>query len=69
MTLEVRVDPSRCIASQSCVHAAPGTFELDEMRIASVIDPEGEPLDAVVMAAESCPTGAISVVQDGQRLA
>lgn len=69
MGLEVRVDRTRCIASQSCVHAAPATFELDEQRIATVLDPEAEPRDAVLEAAETCPTGAISVFEDGQQLA
>jgi ferredoxin len=69
MALEVRVDRARCIATKSCVHAAPGVFELDEARISTVRDPGAEPLDAVVEAAERCPTSAISVFQDGRRLA
>ncbi len=69
MALEVRVNRARCIATQSCMHAAQGVFELDEQRIATVRDPEAEPLDAVVEAAESCPTGAISVFRDGVQLA
>jgi ferredoxin len=69
MALEVRVNRARCIATKSCIHAAPAVFELDEMRISTVIDPEGEPLDAVIEAAENCPTSAISVFQDGRQLA
>ncbi len=69
MGLEVRVDRSRCIATKSCIYAAPGVFQLDEMRISTVIDPHGDPLDAVIEAAENCPTSAISVFQDGRQLA
>lgn len=69
MALEVRVERARCIAAQSCISAAPGVFQLDEMRISTVRDPEGEPLDAVIEAAEYCPTGAISVYRDGEKLA
>jgi ferredoxin len=69
MALEVRVSRARCIATQSCIHAAPGVFELDEYRISTVVDPEGDPLEAVVEAAESCPTGAIAVFRDGEQLA
>jgi ferredoxin len=69
MALDVRVDRARCIATKSCVHAAPGMFELDDLRISTVRDPDGEPLDAVLEAAASCPTSAISVFQDGRRLA
>lgn len=69
MALEVRVDRARCIATKSCVHGAPGVFQLDDVRISTVVDPHGEPLETVVEAAENCPTGAISVFQDGRRLA
>ena len=69
MGLEVRVDRSRCIATKSCTYAAPRTFELDDQLISTVVDPEGDPLEAVLEAAEECPTGAISVFRDGQQLA
>ncbi len=70
MALEVRVDTARCIGSGSCVNNAPGTFVLDRTTmLASVVDPEGDPEDDVVRAAEACPTAAISVHRDGVRLA
>lgn len=69
MAVEVRVDRARCIAAGSCISSAPGVFELDEARISIVRDPEAEPLDAVIEAAEYCPTGAISVYRDGEKLA
>jgi ferredoxin len=69
VAVEVQVSRARCIATQSCIHAAPGVFELDEQRLSTVIDPDAEPLEAVVEAAENCPTGAISVFRDGVQLA
>ena len=69
MALEVRVDRTRCIGAKSCVYAAPGTFELDDQLISTVIDPEANPVPALVEAAESCPTGSISVFRDGEKLA
>ncbi len=63
------MDRSRCIATKSCIYAAPGVFQLDDMRISTVIDPQGDPLDAVIEAAENCPTSAISVFRDGRQLA
>ncbi|MFN2502810.1 MAG: ferredoxin [Acidimicrobiales bacterium] len=69
MGVEARVDRSRCIATKSCVYAAPGTFQLDEQRIAIVIDPAAEPLDVLIDAAENCPTAAISVFKDGEQVA
>ena len=69
MGVEVRVDRARCIGTKSCVYAAPGTFELDDQLISTVVDPEADPLEAVLEAAEVCPTAAISVFRDGQKLA
>ena len=69
MTLAVRVERARCIGSKCCIHAAPAVFALDDQRIATVVDPAGDPPEAVLLAAEECPTGAISVVDlgDGAR--
>jgi ferredoxin len=61
MTLQVTVDPDLCIGSGSCVHLAPGAFELDEDGVADVIDPDAAPDDRLRQAARSCPSGAISV--------
>ncbi len=69
MAVEVRVDRTRCIGAKSCVYAAPRTFELDDQLIATVIDPQANPLPALLEAAETCPTGSISVFRDGERLA
>ena len=67
---EIRVEVSRhkCIATKACVNRAPGVFELDATRVSSVKDPHGEDLDAILSAAEACPTGAITVYQDGAKV-
>ena len=62
MTLEIRVQRARCIGSKCCTHAAPRTFALDGERIATVVDPSGDPREAILAAADECPTGAITVV-------
>ncbi len=69
MGVEVKVDRSRCIASKACINTAPGAFALDEVRIATVVDATAEPVKTLVEAAEACPTGAIAVYRDGQKLA
>jgi ferredoxin len=69
MAIEVEVQRARCIGIKSCVTAAPGTFALDQSGISTVRNPEGDPESALVEAAESCPTGAISVFKDGVRIA
>jgi ferredoxin len=69
MSLEVRVDRARCIGTKSCTYAAEHTFRLDQGGISTVVDPCGDPEEDVVAAAESCPTGAISVFKAGTRIA
>ncbi len=63
------MERARCIGTKACISTAPSTFELDPTLVASVIDPEGDPEADVVEAAESCPTGAISVWKDGIKIA
>lgn len=69
MAIEVRVQRAMCIATKSCINAAPHTFALDPTLVSTVVDSEGDPEDDVVRAAEACPTGAISVFRDGERIA
>ncbi|MGI9033517.1 MAG: ferredoxin [Acidimicrobiales bacterium] len=69
MALEVKVQRARCIATKSCISAAPGTFSLDPTQVATAAEPPGDPDDDLVRAAEACPTGAISVFRDGTRIA
>ena len=67
MSLEIRVERARCIGSKCCTHAAPGVFALDDERIAVVLDPAGDGPEAVRLAADECPTGAITVVDTGEQ--
>lgn len=69
MAYEIRVERARCIGSKACINTAEHTFALDPTLVSTVIDPEGDPEDDVILAAESCPTGAISVWKDGARIA
>ncbi|MGI8984775.1 MAG: ferredoxin [Acidimicrobiales bacterium] len=65
MTIEIDVSSARCIASKACLNAAEGVFEIAG-GVARVVDPSAAPLEAIVAAAELCPTGAINVRKDGQ---
>jgi ferredoxin len=48
------------------VDTAPGVFKLDDEDKAVVIDPDGEPVDVVLEAAQNCPVTAIFVTgEDG----
>jgi len=61
--MQVTVDSQRCAASGACVRVAPEVFELPAggkatLRMSEL--PEGSRA-TVQLAAELCPTGAISV--------
>ena len=59
---EIRIDRSLCMGSGQCSWYAPNTFDQDDETIAIVIDPQGDPEEAITNAVVSCPTGAISIV-------
>jgi transposase InsO family protein len=44
------------------------TFALDDEGISSVVDPEGDPEEKVLLAAQGCPTQAISVWRGDERI-
>ena len=56
------------MGSGNCSFWAPGVFDLDDEGVAIVIDPDGAPEDKIVLAAQGCPTQAISLVKDGKKL-
>lgn len=58
----VTVDEHACIGSGMCTSTAPGRFALTEGR-AHAVDARTGADQAVVAAAESCPTEAITVVE------
>jgi ferredoxin len=62
MGIEIGVSAARCIASKACTHEAEGVFEVID-GVARVVDPTAAPLDDILAAADSCPTGAITVTQ------
>ena len=68
MALEIQIDRDKCMGSGNCSFWAEGVFDLDDEGIARVVDPEGCPEDKVVLAAQGCPTQAISLSRDGERV-
>ena len=69
MAVEIRIDREKCMGSGNCSFWAGATFDLDDEGIATVIDPEGDPEEKIVLAAQGCPTQSISVWRDGEQLA
>jgi ferredoxin len=61
MTIEIDVDRDLCIGSATCVRLAPGAFALDGDEIATVQDASAVGADALRLAADACPTSAITI--------
>ena len=64
---EIRVDRNLCMGSGQCSWYAPNTFDQDDETIAIVIDPRGDPADAITTAVDSCPTRALSIVKENEK--
>ena len=69
MAVKISIDREKCMGSGNCSFWAPATFDLDDQGVAIVVDPEGDPEEKVVLAAQGCPTQAIEVSRDGEKLA
>jgi len=52
------------MGSGMCIVFAPNTFTHDDQAKAVVVDPEGDPIDAVRNAVEACPTSALQLIVD-----
>jgi ferredoxin len=66
--LGISIDRDRCMGSGNCVFNAPEAFDLDDSGIAIVRDPFDGSEDAIVRAARGCPTQAIMITRDGERV-
>jgi len=64
--VSVVVDRELCVGSGMCVVYAPATFTHDEQAKAVVLDPPGDPVEAIGTAVEACPTGALRLVSDSR---
>ena len=66
---KIVVDRDLCIGAASCVAIAPGVFALDEENKAYVVNPEGADNETILLAAQSCPTRAIILLdKDGNQI-
>jgi len=78
--LKVDVDPDKCLGFGSCVIVSPDVFRLDErpgkgvFRSSAKLDvldqAGGKDFDNLLMAAQSCPTQAITIIdrKTGKRI-
>jgi ferredoxin len=68
VALSIEINREVCMGSGNCSFWAPAVFDLDDDGIAIVIDPEGEPEDKVILAGQGCPTQAIAIFRDGEKI-
>lgn len=69
MAYSVKVLRDKCIGAASCVAVAPKTFKLDGENKAVVLTGDHDEDQAILLAAQSCPTAAIEVYdQDGKKI-
>ena len=69
MALEITIDRERCMGSGNCSFWAPNVFDLDDEGYAVVVNAEGDGEDKIILAAQGCPTQAITVRRDGEKVA
>lgn len=66
MALEIVINRETCMGSGNCSFWAPGVFDLDDDGIAFVVDIDAGPEEKIILAAQGCPTQAITLTRDGQ---
>jgi ferredoxin len=66
--VEIRIEYDVCMGSGNCLFWAPKSFDLADEGHAIVLDPAATEVDQLKVAAEGCPTGAISIWQNGVRI-
>lgn len=66
MALEININREICMGSGNCSFWAPDVFDLDDDGVAIVTSIDGSPEEKVILAAQGCPTQAISIIRDGE---
>lgn len=62
--LKTTVNKAKCIASEDCLEAAPGVFQLDGEGKSEVYNQTGAADNVILAAARICPAKAIIVVDE-----
>ena len=66
--MEITINRELCMGSGNCSFWAPGVFDLDDDGIAIVVDVKAQPEDKVILAAQGCPTQAIAITRNGEKV-
>ena len=64
----IKVIQSKCIAAASCVAISPDVFKLNEANLVEIIEGGVDDEDNMLLAAQSCPTGAIEIYEGESRV-
>lgn len=64
----VKAIQSKCIAAASCVAISPDLFKLNEANLVEMIEGGTDAEDNILLAAQSCPTGAIEIYEDDTKV-
>ena len=67
-SIEIHIIREKCISAATCVVYAENTFDLDEENIAIIKEGDWDKLEKIIAAAQSCPTLAIEVYDDGEKV-
>ena len=62
----IAIDRELCMGSGMCIVYAANTFAHDEETKAIVIDPTGDSIEAIRIAVEACPTGALRLITEDE---
>ena len=66
MSKKVVVDKNLCIGCNTCCLIDPDTFELDTSEYKAIVKKQpAEVSDKLTSAVDSCPVGAISLIDEG----
>jgi len=63
-TPTIAVDRELCMGSGMCIVYAANTFAHDEETKAIVVNPTGDSIEAIRIAVEACPTGALRLISE-----
>lgn len=68
--VRVSVDHHVCVGNAMCETIAPKVFVLNDNRQSEAVNPDGDTVENILDAAESCPVSAIIVedAETGERL-
>lgn len=66
--LRIEIDTGKCMGSGNCSFWAPATFDLNDDGVAVVTDPGGDDEDKIILAGQGCPTQAITIWRDDDRI-